>query len=313
MDEKKRIIFFGTPDLAADFLMKLMPRDSFEIVAVVTNPDAPSGRKQFLTPSPVKLKAEELRIPVLTPEKLDANAHEALRNFDPDLFVVVSYGKILPKSFLELPKFGAFNIHFSLLPKYRGASPVQSAILNGDDISGFSIFQIKESLDSGDIFVEKDIEIMGKTAIEVFSEMKEEGAKALLRFCDDILSGKKFIPDRQNEGEATSCKKLKKSDGEISPDEETMGSVLRKYRALLIWPGIFFHSKKTGTRIKLLEIKDWSPGNPIPPGSELIFKSGGDVGLRTADGALEIIEAQPEGKMRMIGTAFWNWWEQKTH
>src|SRR6185295_1889452 len=157
-----KIVFFGTPEFAAEILENLAKSSLFQIAAVVTIPDAPSGRGQKLMPTPVKVTAEQLELKVLTPEKLNDAAYQELEKIGAELFLVVAYGKIFPERFLKLAKFGAFNLHPSLLPKYRGASPIQSTILAGEEVSGFTIFQLTKAMDAGQIYLREEFSIAGK-------------------------------------------------------------------------------------------------------------------------------------------------------
>ncbi len=299
-----RLVFFGTPEHAAAILENLSSSDRYEIAAVVTNPDAPAGRGQKLSPSPVKERAGKLEIPVLTPAKLDQQTYDTLQKLAADLFIVVMYGKIFPSKFLALSRLGTFNLHPSLLPKYRGASPVQSALLNGEKTSGITIFRLTPQMDAGDIYVQEKIDLDEKTATEVFEEVTVRGGELLRQFCEDIVSGKGFSPQKQNESEATYSRKFSKSDGQIFPEKETSEEILRKYRAFSIWPQIYYIDSRSGKRIKFLKIQKYEGSNSDQNGP--FIKHQGKCLLRTKDGYLEILEAQPEGKKVMSGSELFN-------
>jgi methionyl-tRNA formyltransferase len=252
--------------------------------------------------------AKKMNIQILSPKKLDDECYTKLKNIHADLFIIVAYGKILPRKFVDLPTLGTFNLHFSLLPKYRGASPVQSALLSGDKTSGFTIFQLVEKMDAGDIFVQEAVELDEKNAREAFKEMTLRGSEALLKFCELRGDGHEFHTLEQSESEATYCTKFTKEDGRIFPKKETAEEIMRKYRALYLWPGIFYIDEKSGKRIKIVEAEQTDA--PLS-GTSVFFKEEGKCFLQTAYGNLEIIRAQPEGKSIMTGIEFWNWWSQQ--
>lgn len=184
-----KIIFFGTPEYIIPISEQL--NRHFNLVAVVTNPDKPSGRDQVLTPSPVKLAAQKLDLAILTPDKLDQEFINQLRLFHSDLGVVASYGKIIPEEVLEIPKFGLINIHPSLLPKYRGASPIQNAILAGDNQIGVSIIQMDQEMDHGPILAQITTPISLEDTFESMSKkLFQQGTELLIKIIPDFISGK---------------------------------------------------------------------------------------------------------------------------
>lgn len=186
-----RIVFMGTPDFAVPCLQKLID-NNYDVAAVFTQPDKKTGRKQLLTPPPVKILAQENNIPVYQPNSLkNSDAAQIIKDINPDIIIVVAYGKILPTSVLSIPKYGCVNVHASLLPKYRGAAPIQWAVLNGDSETGVCIMQMDEGLDTGDILaVEKTAIGINETSEQLFDRLSAIGAEALINVLPMIEKGK---------------------------------------------------------------------------------------------------------------------------
>ncbi|MEK7572667.1 MAG: methionyl-tRNA formyltransferase [Patescibacteria group bacterium] len=269
MDKKINFIFWGTPDVASKTL-EILKENGYMPSLIITSPDKPQGRKMILTPPPVKVWATENNIPYLQPEKLDKiglgnvfttssqadeprkaifqqeNMRESKNIPQADLNIVVAYGKIIPEDIINLPKFGSINIHYSLLPKYRGASPVESAILNGDTETGITIQKMEYKMDSGAIIAQKKAEIKNdEKAPDLRSRLIKVGGELLVKILPDFINGKiKAIP--QNENEATYCKKIKKEDGLIDLNDAGVKNH-NKFRAYAIWPRTYFLEK--GKRI----------------------------------------------------------------
>lgn len=234
----KKIIFFGNPEISAFTLQSLIDAN-YNIVLCVTNPPKPQGRHLEITKTPTQVIAEKNNIPVLNPEIIDTDFTEKLKSFDADLFVVIAYGKILPEKILEIPKIFATNIHYSLLPKYRGASPIESAILNNEKVSGVSIQKMAYKMDSGDIIAMSQIDVdFDLNAIELKEKLMKEGAKLLLENMPNILEDKINLT-KQDENEATYCKKIKKEDGEIKESDDDLVKY-RKFLAYKEWPKTFY-------------------------------------------------------------------------
>jgi len=263
----------------------------------MTMPDKPVGRKQIITPSPVKIWALENKIPVFTPENLkDPEFLAVLKSFDADFFVVVAYGKIMPLEVLDIPKYGAFNLHFSLLPKYRGASPLQAALLQGDEISGITIFRLTAGMDIGPMVFQKSCSLEEKTFSLALSAMTEMGNLSFLEF---LLSPEKFPEIPQNEEAATYCHKIAKEDGEIFPERDSADLVMQKYRAFEGWPGVFYISKD-GKRLKFTALESaFFEENPVSPGE--FFIQDKRCFLALAKGTVEVISLIPEGKNEIKG------------
>lgn len=246
--KNSKIIFFGTPNLSVKVLEVLLAAN-YEVVAVVTNPDAPVGRKHVITPSPVKVLALKKGIPVFQPE--------TLRDFRlptsdlPTIGIVVAYGKIIPQSVIDMFPAGMLNIHYSLLPKYRGASPVENSILSDDAVTGVTIQKLVFKLDAGPIVSVKEFPIDEKiTTPELKDRLTEIGSELLIETLPSYLAGEINLVE-QDETLATHCKKISKSDGEIKLSDSEESKWL-KYRAYFGWPGIFYFDEN-GKRVKITE------------------------------------------------------------
>ena len=289
-----KIIFFGTPTPAAVCLKTLIGVEE-EIIYVISQPDRKKGRGLHLTPSPAKKLAIQNKIPVETPEKIkDETFIKKIKSLNPDLIIVAAYGKILPKQILDIPKYGAINIHASLLPKYRGAAPIQHALLNGEKETGITIIQLDEGLDTGDIILQEKLEIEPKdTSAILLDKLFAKGASLLLEAIKQIKNGTaKMIP--QNDLKATYAKLITKEMGKINwakPAEEINNQI----RALTPWPSAYtFLDKKMlkifeAAVVPLSEVR--KPGEVIETKDQLIVACGKD--------SLSIIDVQLEGKRKM--------------
>lgn len=245
-EQKINFAFFGTPDVSSETL-EILKNNGYLPSLVITSPDKPQGRKMLLTSSPVKNWAIENNIPFLQPEKIDEDFTNKLSKENFDLFIVVAYGKILPENFINIPKFGSINIHYSLLPKYRGASPVESAILNGDKETGVAIQKMEYKMDSGPIIALEKTEILAdENSVELRKRLIKIGAELLIKKLPDFINGKITLT-KQDENSATYCKKIKKEDGLVDINTENAENLYNKFRAYFKWPRIFFFQK--GKRI----------------------------------------------------------------
>lgn len=241
-----KIAFFGTPPFTVRFLQKLA-EGGLTPALIITNPDRPQGRGMILQSPEPKVWGDAHNILVLQPEKIDAAFIESLGT-DFDLFVVIAYGKILPKELIDLPQYGTINVHYSLLPKYRGATPVESAILNGDEVTGIAIQKMRYELDTGPIYVRTELDIAPTDTTEILRDKLNDQALAVLVPTIKSIEKGSIIPIEQSESQVSICKKIKKEDGEISLDDDPI--VLdRKWRAYQPWPGLYFF--KDGKRIKI--------------------------------------------------------------
>nr|MDD3720182.1 methionyl-tRNA formyltransferase [Candidatus Gracilibacteria bacterium] len=243
-----KIAFFGTGEFSKNILSKVYEDKNIEVALVVSQPDKPVGRDKEMLETPVKQVANELGLKILQPEKLKNNEDffKFLKDLNLDFIVVVAYGKIVPKEVLEAPKYGCINIHGSILPKYRGASPIQESLKNGDKLTGLTIMYMSEGMDEGDVLKIAEIKVdnVDKTP-DLFKKFEEIGPKLLIETLNGIISGSiKGTP--QDNSKATYCKKIEKEDGEINFSEMDSDEIYNKYRAYYTWPGIytFFEGKK---------------------------------------------------------------------
>ncbi|HCC83804.1 TPA: methionyl-tRNA formyltransferase [Candidatus Uhrbacteria bacterium] len=289
-----KIIFFGTPQFSADFLQGLMNESEFEVVGVVCQPDEPLGRKKILTAPPTKQLALSHNIPVFQPTKLKDEAFiESLRQLNADAFVVVSYGRIIPQIVLDLPKLGVINVHPSLLPKYRGPSPMQSAIAAGETETGISIMKLDALMDHGPILAQTKLSITPQTTSEsLMAEVVATGVPLLIETLKKFTLGE-ITPTEQDHASATICSLLSRADGIIDwsqPAEVIYAHV----RGLNPWPGTSTHD------LKIFSVK--ITAQELPPGQVLI--QGNRLFIGTGSSALEIIEIQPTAGKRMPTAAF---------
>lgn len=249
-----KIAFLGTPEFANPFLEELI-KEGIEIECVITQPDRPMGRKQHLAKSPVKILAEEKKLTILQPKnKLELG--KLTQNLEVDFFVVIAFGMILPKEILEIPKHGSINVHASLLPKYRGASPIQESLLNGDQETGLSIIEIDEKLDHGPIYLTERIKIDDEDTYEsLAAKIAYVGAQNLPHALEDICNGlQQATPQDENHEKPSYCRKISKEDGTINFQlpAERIKNMLRAYTP---WPGIFttFQNKKLKIKAATIE------------------------------------------------------------
>ncbi|RKW23303.1 methionyl-tRNA formyltransferase, partial [Candidatus Gracilibacteria bacterium] len=268
-----KIAFFGTGDFSKNILKNILKSEKkVEIKLIVSQADKPIGRKKEILPTPVKSLALDEKIEVLQPEKLKENKDffEKLKSLDLDFIVVVAYGKIIPKEILEIPKFGCINIHGSLLPLYRGASPIQESLKNGDEKTGLTIMFMSEGMDEGEMLAKKEVilDILDKTP-DVFKKFENFGAKLLLETLEQVISGN-LKGEKQDEKNATYCSKIEKKDGEVDFKKETAFEIYNKFRAYFPWPGIysFYKGKKLSIEDCFfeeidLDDEEFSPGDVI--------------------------------------------------
>lgn len=297
-----KIAFMGTPDFAVDCL-KALSESEHEVVGVFCQPDKPVGRKQELTPPDVKVEAFKHGYEVFQPVSLrNGTGVEILEKINPDLVVVVAYGKLLPKDFLEYPKYGCINIHASILPKYRGASPIHYAVLNGDKITGVTAQQMDEGLDTGDILHVGEIEIGENDTTEYMYEvMAPLGAKVLMETVAMIEKGE-LKPVKQNEEEASKVGLLSKDMSNIDWNLSAF-EIHNKVRGLYSWPGA--STKLNGKTLKIHKsILSDKKGKNIP--GEVVENRGKFIVCCGDNNCIELLEVQLEGKKRMESVAFLN-------
>ena len=299
-----RILFMGTPEFAV-FSLRALVEAGMDVVAVVTQPDQPKGRGYILTPPPVKVYAEERGIPVYQPERLKNGAFdETLAKIDPELIVVTAYGKILPKSVLEYPKFGCVNVHGSLLPEYRGAAPMQRAILEGKRETGITTMLMDEGLDTGKMLLQARVPIGPNDNFEtIHDKMGAAGAPLLVETIRRLAAGN-ITPTAQDDSKSTYAAKIEKSDCKIDFSESAQ-RVHDRIRALSPVP-LAFTRLPDGKLLKVAasELTD-EKFAPSPAGTVLSI-SGGAITVACGSGAVRLLELIPEGKSRMSAAAFIN-------
>ena len=291
------IVYMGTPDFAVPALEALASDPAHTVLAVFTQPDKPRGRKMILTPPDVKVCAQRLNIPVYQPASMRSDeAFEQLAALNPDVIVVAAYGQILPKSVLDLPVYGCVNIHGSLLPKYRGASPIQQAVLNGDRVTGVTTMLMDVGLDTGDILLTKETEIgENETSAELFDRLSVLGGELITETLDALESGT-VTPRKQDEALATHTTKIDKS---MSPVDftATAQEVHNLIRGLYSWP--MATMTVGGKRVKIHKARMSDKSGRA--GEILSVKP---LIIACSKGAVEILELQPEGKKKMTAEAF---------
>lgn len=291
-----KIIYMGTPDFAVPAL-KSLANSQHTVCAVFTQPDKPRGRKQVMTPPDVKVCAQSLDIPVFQPESMKSEeAIELVKGFAPDVIVVAAYGKILPKAVLDIPKYGCVNIHGSLLPKYRGAAPIQQSVLNGDKVTGITTMLMDVGLDTGDILQTAETEIgENETSGELFDRLAELGGELILKTLTALENGS-LTPVKQDESLATHTSKIDKSLCPIDFSKSAF-EVHNKVRGLNPWP--VATTKVCGKSVKVYSTRLCEKSGKS--GTVLSVKP---LVVACAEKSVEIIELQPEGKKRMTAEAF---------
>ena len=304
-----RIVFIGTGEIGAPTLQMLRSWRDHELVGVVTQPDKPVGRDQKLTPPPIKATTQQLGVPYATPEsKLELpvlqplrikmpEAIEAIRRLSPDVIVVMAYGQILPRQLLEIPKVACLNLHASLLPRWRGAAPIQAAIAAGDGETGITVMYMDEGLDTGDILLEKEMQIAATETGGSLHDKLAEIAPEALREAISLLAAGNAPRNPQNNELATNAPKLEREDGRINWTESA-DVIERKIRAFNPWPGAFTEFDERKLKIFRATIVDRSgkPGEILAGESQLIVAAG--------KRALSLDEVQLEGKRRMNTAEF---------
>lgn len=290
-----RVLFMGTPDFARYALEALCKRTENEI-SVITQPDKPKGRKYVLTPSEVKVYALEQGLPVYQPQTLKDEAFDGLlKELDPEIIIVAAYGKILPKSVIDYPKYGCINIHGSLLPKYRGAAPIQRAIIDGDHKTGITIMYMNEGLDTGDMLAKQNVDIeVNDDFGTVFEKMANCGAELLLSTLPKIINGE-IVPEKQDGSCATYASKIEKDDCKLDFSRTDI-EVHNRVRGLSPFP--LAYAIRNDVPLKIVKtaltsrIENKKEGSLVSDGKRLyvVCKDGH---------CLEILEVLPAGKKRM--------------
>lgn len=297
-----KVIFFGTSQFAVPVLEALLMKDAdFKIKAVVTETDKPAGRKMALRKSPVKILAEEKKLNLLQPEKFDEKTAEKISELEPDVAVLVAYGKIIPKKILKIPQKGFINIHPSLLPKYRGASPIQSAILSGDKETGVTIFVLDEKMDHGPIIAQKKYKICPADDYpSLENKLAEFGTKIMISAVKKYVKGE-IKSEPQDENKATYTKQFSREDGKIN-FKKSAEEMKRMVRAFNPWPSAWTEIKNIG-RIKITKasiLKDALKN--LKTGQFFEYKK--DLAVKCGKDALVIEKLIPEGKKEMTSDEF---------
>jgi methionyl-tRNA formyltransferase len=294
-----RIVFMGSPELARIILARIASQ--YDVYGVVTQPDRPAGRGKLLTPPPVKVLAEELGCKVMQPERLRLPENfEILKDWAPDIILVAAYGQILRQNILELPLLGCVNVHASLLPRWRGAAPVQAAILNGDSVTGVCIMKMDAGIDTGAVYSRREVTIEDTDdALTLTGKLADAGGDLLLDTLPSILDGTAKAGDQPEEG-ATYASMLKKEDGQLDFTQPAR-ELFNRVRAFYPWPGTSFIWDGQSLKVTKARPVDNLTGiagkRSIHAGYPVVF---------CADGALLLEEVQPSGKKPMDGKVFLN-------
>lgn len=303
---KLRAIFMGTSSFAEQILAGLIAAQ-FNIISVYTQPDKKVGREQKVQVGIVKALAEKSNIPVFTPNRFDAQSISEFQGQKPDIVIVASYGKILPKELLEFPGFGAINVHASLLPKYRGASPIQNAILNGEKETGVSIMLMDEGVDTGAVLAQKKFPIGPDETTPVLSQKLARFSSELLLETLTRWIERKIKPEKQDDSKASLCQLIERSDGKIIWTDGAQ-EIYNRYRAFYAWPGVYTFWENNGApkRLKLNKINFMEDGAETKRHIGEVFQIGEKFGVQTTSGIIILQELQMEGKNNVTIAEFIN-------
>lgn len=295
-----RIVFMGTPDFAKESLQAIVENDH-EVIAVITNPDRPKGRGMKMIPSPVKEYALEKNLEVIQPLKIRNNEDfiTKIKDLNPDVICVVAYGKIIPKDILDIPKYGCVNVHGSLLPKYRGAAPIQWAVLNGDKITGITTMFMDVGMDTGDMILKEEVEIGdNETTGELWNRLSKIGANLLVKTLELIEKGE-APREKQDDTKSSHAPMLTKEMGKIDWENYSSEKIKNLVRGLnpIIGAFTFLEDKKLKIwKVDIInnnEYKDYNPGTIV----ESDDKRG--LFIKTIDGIISILEIQAENSKKM--------------
>lgn len=301
---KYRVVFFGTPEFSVSSLQVLQKSESVDVVAVVSMPDRPAGRGKKLQTPPVAQYAKENGINLFQSKNInrDEELLEFLNSNEVDFYVVIAFAQFLGSKILEKPKYGAFNIHTSLLPKYRGAAPIQYALLNGDTETGVSIQKMVKEMDAGDICYEHTVPITPEeTSQTLFKKLEKEAALGLRNFLEDFVEKNGDINYRQQDPHLVSfAPTIKKEDGLINPLKESSKTIINKLKAYTPWPGCFIYFNDFRLKVHQIEVfpKALAPGE--------VDTSMGALLLGTTDGTIRLSSVQPDGKKPQRDADFLN-------
>ncbi len=300
-----RLVFFGSPEFAAYILEKLISWKESQVVGVVTQPDKGVGRGRKIRPTPVKQVALAHNIDILQPDSLKSKEiEEILKSYKADLFVVVAYGLIIPKNIIEIPPFGIINVHASLLPKYRGAAPIQWAILNGESVTGVTIMELDEGMDTGPILMQRPIAIkIDDTASDLHDKIKKHGAWLLRRAIKKIKNNE-VVKIPQDNTLASYAPKLTKEMGLIDFNDKAE-NIHNKVRALYPWPMAFFNFKtqKGDIQVQIFPGKIGEKVKDLPPG-KIIGVKDGYLEVACIDKSYLIPKLKPQSSKVLSASAF---------
>lgn len=298
-----KTIFMGTPDFATKTLKALYEK-GHDIELVVTQPDKSVGRSGKLVPPPVKQEALALGLEVAQPEKAsDPDFMQRIKDIAPDVIVVVAYGQILKKDFLDIPKYGCVNVHASLLPKYRGAAPIQWSVINGDDVSGVTTMLMDEGIDTGDILLAEEVRLDDKeTGGSLFEKLSRVGAELLIKTLYGLEKGS-IVPVHQDESKATHAAMLSKKMGVIDFDQSA--DVIERFiRGMNPWPGAYTFID--GKKLTIWDGDVDKTGEASEESGTIVSVSKDHLGIQCKDSVLKVKELQLEGKKRMSTGDFLN-------
>lgn len=305
MADKVSIVFMGTPDFAVPCLKSLCENDLYDVKAVYTQPDKPIGRKQILTPPPVKVYAQSQNIEVFQPSKIKKNEEvlNHLTSLNPDFIVVVAYGRILPQSILDVPKYGCINIHASLLEKYRGAAPIQWSIAKGEKVTGVTTMLMDAGLDTGDMLLQREVEITNDDTTETLSKKLSNTGSELLLETLPALINKTITPKKQNHELATFAPIINKNDGLIDWSNKSAKEIYDLVRAFTPWPSVY--TVFNNLTLKLISCK------PVQDSTKYNYKSGQLVEVNkegivigTTDGCILVTRVHLSGSKEMAAGDF---------
>ncbi len=300
-------VFFGTDEFAGDVLKRLADAGQFNFRAVITQPDKPVGRKKIFTPPPVKVLAQEKKILVWQPDKLTDEFIKKLAGIKADIFIVAAYGKILPAELIELPKYKTVNLHPSILPKYRGPAPIQTALLNDDKTTGTTLMLIDEKMDHGDIISKSQITISkSDNYITLSKKLAELSAELLINSLPDYISGR-IKPQPQDHEQASYTKIIKKENGVITADK-TAKQIYNMWRAYVVWPQVYgeltANAKVLNVKLLDIELSDLTEDNRRP--LELFAKNKQLYLACAKKTALKVNRLQIQGKQPIDAKNFIN-------
>ncbi len=295
-----RVCFLGTPDFAATHLKMLLADDHYEVVGVVTQPDRPSGRKMQLTPSPVKILAEQFKLPIVTPENLrkEPEIFEIIKSWRAEVAIVVAFGQILSQEFLDSFEFGAVNVHGSLLPKWRGAAPIQRSIEAGDAVTGVSLQKMVKKLDAGAVIGERRVELDQEvTATELYDRLAVLGCDLLHIELMDYIRGN-LAPIEQDESKVSVAPKIEKEESSIDWNGDAL-KIHNKIRAFTMGPGTFTLIQGKRLKIHKTKVIDSKLKGVVGVAGQIFSVSEQELVIQTGEGLLALLEVQPESKAKM--------------